>query len=109
MLLFLLGFTVLLIVVFWFYLLPALAAAQNATPEQRAKLSAVAMLVLMVVLFVLAMGLLMILRIGRYFFPRADAEPTVGKTEYVDAWAESARRMPTPAPEDESKDQSAGG
>ena len=44
--------------------------------------------------FVLFGGLLIAFRIGRFFIPR----PVAGrkKTEYVDAWAESGRRMGTP-------------
>jgi hypothetical protein len=91
---YLLCFTVLLIVISKIYLLPAMEASQNATPQEKRQLAAFARLMLAVVLFVLFAGLLIAFRIGRFFIPR----PVAGrkKTEYVDAWAESGRRMETP-------------
>src|SRR5215217_6650538 len=73
---YLLCFTVLLIVISKMYLLPAMEASRNATPQEKRQLAAFARLMLAVVLFVLFAGL--------------------KKTEYVDAWAESGRRMQTP-------------
>jgi len=91
---YLLCFTVLLIVISKMYLLPAMEASRNATPQEKRQLAAFARLMLAVVLFVLFGGLLIAFRIGRFFIPR----PVAGrkKTEYVDAWAESGRRMGTP-------------
>ena len=91
---YLLCFTVLLIVISKMYLLPAMEASRNATPQEKRQLAAFARLMLAVVLFVLFGGLLIAFRIGRFFVPR----PLAGrsKTEYVDAWAESGRRMATP-------------
>ena len=44
------------------------------------------------VLFVLFAGLLLSFRVGRFFFPRPTPAPR-RRTEYVDAWVESGRRM----------------
>src|SRR5688500_15421178 len=91
---YLLCFTVLLVVISKIYLLPAMEASRDATPQEKKQLAAFARLMLAVVLFVLFAGLLIAFRIGRFFIPR----PVAGrkKTEYVDAWAESGRRMETP-------------
>lgn len=96
---FLLGFSLLLVVLIWYYLIPAGEAARDASPPDKAKLRAVSTLLLAVVLFVLFVGLILTFRVGRFFFPRP--HPGTGKpvkTQYVDAWAESAKRMPTPPP-----------
>jgi hypothetical protein len=90
--LFLVGFAAVLVAVCRLYLLPALRAAASADPQQRRQLGATAWLVMAVVLFVLFAGLLLTFRVGRFFFPRP-APPARGRTEYVDAWAESGRRM----------------
>ena len=82
-----------------FYLLPALNKAQVAAPEEKKRLAGQALLVMVVVLFVLLAGLVLTFRVGRFFFPRPPVQRR--KTEYVDAWAESAKRMPTP-PADEA-------
>ena len=96
---YLLCFTVLLIVISKIYLLPAMEASRNASPQEKRQLAAYARLMLTVVLFVLFGGLLIAFRIGRFFVPRP--LPGRKKTEYVDAWAESAKRMQTPpAPEE---------
>jgi TRAP-type C4-dicarboxylate transport system permease small subunit len=91
---YLLCFVVLLIVISKMYLLPAMEASRDASPQEKRQLAAFARLMLAVVLFVLFGGLLIAFRIGRFFIPR----PVAGrkKTEYVDAWAESGRRMETP-------------
>ena len=96
-LLFLAGFGVALAVLSHVYLLPALREAQVASPKERERLAGGALLVLVVVMFVLVAGLLLTFRIGRFFFPRD--VPRRKPTEYVDAWAESAKRMPTPPAE----------
>lgn len=99
---FLLLFAVVLLLVTNLYLLPALEASKGVEdPRQRRQLSAVATLVLFVVLFVLFAGLVLTFRVGRFFLPRpptARAKPT----EYVDAWAEAGRRMKAP---DEAADE----
>lgn len=96
---YLLVFAAVLALVSRLYLLPALAAAGEANPQERRQLAAHAWLVMAVVLFVLFAAMLLTVRIGRFFVPR----PTVQrkKTEYVDAWAESGKRMKTPPAEDE--------
>ena len=93
-LVFLAGFAVLLVLVSYFYLIPAMEAAQTADPVGRRQLGATARLMLAVVLFILLACLLMSFRIGRFFLPRrrGPSKPT----PYVDAWAESARRMKSP-------------
>jgi hypothetical protein len=88
------------------YLFPALEAYLDASrrgdkPGARA-ISATALILLGVVLFILFCGVLLTFRLGRLFFPRNRGPRT--KTEYVDAWAESGRRMGTPAGEEERDD-----
>jgi hypothetical protein len=56
-------------------------------------------LVLAILLFILIAGMMLTFRIGRLFFPRQTPPRT--QTKYVDAWAESAKRMPVPPDEDE--------
>ena len=102
---FLAGFGLAVVGLAYYYLLPAAEAVVSAkqagdTKGQRA-ISATAALLLAVLLIVLICGIFMTFRIGRYFFPRNTAPRT--KTKYVDAWAESAKRMPTPPPEDEEE------
>src|SRR5687768_4055088 len=93
-LLFLFGFGVLVVIVSHYYLLPAMEAALDATPRQRRGLAAYSRLLLVVVLFILFAGLVITFGIGRMFMPRNRPPPT--KTKYVDAWAESAKRMKVP-------------
>ena len=92
-LVFLVGFAVLLIVVVSLRTSsPAMEAAQDATPPRRsAALPAWSRLLLSVVLFILFAGLVLTFRFGRFFFPRAAAPRT--QTQYVDAWAESGKRI----------------
>ena len=94
-LLFLFGFTVLLVIVSYYYLFPALEAAQVATPNQKRGLQAYSRLLLMIVLFILFVGLIITFRVGRFFLPRSTPPPS--KTNYVDAWAESAKRIKVPS------------
>ena len=89
-LVFLVLFTILVVLVSHVYLLPALEAYQHATREQRRQMSVPALLLLSVLLTVLFSGLLLTFRIGRFFFPRTASKPT--PTKYVDAWAEAGRR-----------------
>jgi hypothetical protein len=94
---FLLGFFVLLIVVSHYYLLPALVIAQGATPSEKRWLSAASMLLMSVVLFTLIVGMVLVFRVRRYFVPPPSVRT---KTQYVDAWAESAKRMENAPAED---------
>jgi hypothetical protein len=95
---YLVAFTLLLVVLLKWYLIPAVVASEHAGPEERRKLAAGALLVMVVVLFAAMAGLALTFRVGRFFFPRPT--PPRKRTEYVDAWAESARRMPTPPAEE---------
>src|SRR4051812_36845733 len=99
---FLLSFSILLCVLIWYFLIPAGQAAKGATPHEKATLRAVSALLLAVVLFVLFVGLLLTPRAGRFFPPTQPPKPT--KTQYVDAWAESGKRLQVPPkdPDEES-------
>jgi hypothetical protein len=98
-LLFFVGFAALICLVSFYYLMPAMEAALDATPRQRRGLAAYAWLLMALVLFILLVGLMMTFRVGRFFFPRSTPPPA--KTQYVDAWAESAKRVSVPDEEDE--------
>jgi hypothetical protein len=100
---FLLGFAILILIVTHYYLLPAMEAARGADVSGRRQLSAFSTLLLAVVLFVLLVGLAMTFRVHRFFFPRPSSPPPP-RTPHVDAWAESARRVPTPPPMDDEDD-----
>lgn len=95
---FLLGFTAILLLAWFYFLVPAMDAARTASPVEKRSLSAFSRLVLAVVLFVLFAGLVLTFRVGRFFFPRRPS-PRV-KTEYTDAWAEAGRRMELPDEEE---------
>jgi hypothetical protein len=101
LLIFLLGYVILLVVVSHYYLLPALKVVHDATPAERKWLSASSALLLSVILFILGVGIVLTFRVSRFFFPR----PGIARekpTQYVDAWSESAKRMKdVPAGEDE--------
>src|SRR5437763_537320 len=84
---FILGLAGLLVLVCWYYLLPAMDAARTATTMEKRGPMAYSWLMLAVVLFILFAGLILTFRIGRFFFPRKTAPRT--QTKYVDAWAEA--------------------
>jgi hypothetical protein len=88
---YLLGFAIFIAVISWYFLLPALDATRSATPGQKQQLSAYSLLLLAIVLLVILAGLVLTFRVSRYFFPRPQSRRT--QTKYVDAWAESARRL----------------
>jgi hypothetical protein len=98
LILFLLGFFALLVIVSRYYLLPAFAVMEGASPTEKKWLSAASTLLLAVVLFTIAVGLVLVFRVRRYFIP--PPRPRT-KTQYVDAWAESAKRMENAPPDDE--------
>jgi hypothetical protein len=100
LILFLLGFFALLVIVSRYYLLPAFAVLEGASPTEKKWLSAASTLLLAVVLFTIAVGLVLVFRVRRYFVP--PPRPRT-KTQYVDAWAESAKRLENapPAEDDE--------
>jgi 4-amino-4-deoxy-L-arabinose transferase-like glycosyltransferase len=91
---FLCGAGILITGVAFYYLLPAMAAASDADDKGRKSLAAHSTLLLAVILVILLCMLVMTFRVGRWFLPRK-TEPRT-RTKYVDAWAESARRMETP-------------
>jgi hypothetical protein len=66
---FLCGFEALLAILTWFYLIPALQASNVADANQRRALSAWSMLLLAIVLVMLAVGLMLVFRIRRFFLP----------------------------------------
>src|SRR5438067_4989825 len=99
---FLLLFTLLLIGILSYVLVPGLEAARSATTTEKHSLAAWYSLLLAVVLLILFSGLVLTLRIGRFFFPRPTPPRT--RTTYVDAWAESAKRVQVPPPEDEAEE-----
>lgn len=93
-LVFFIGFASLILFVSFYYLKPALPAALGAEPSERRVLAAYSWLLMAVILFVLLIGLAITFRIGRFFLPRSTPPPA--KTKYVDAWAESAKRVVVP-------------
>jgi hypothetical protein len=98
---FLLIFTVVALAVAYYAMRPAAEAAQQAPETVKRHIVAWFRLLLAVLLFILIAGLLLTFRFGRLFFPRASG-PRV-KTQYVDAWAESAKRLRVP-PEGEDEE-----
>jgi formate hydrogenlyase subunit 3/multisubunit Na+/H+ antiporter MnhD subunit len=99
---FMAGFAVLIAFVSRWYLIPAIRAAQVATGEQKRQLAANAWLLLAIILFILVAGIFLTFRFGRYFTPRLGEKSK--PTQYVDAWAESARRVSVPPREDVEDD-----
>ena len=101
---FLIVFTILLVIVARYALRPGLdAIRQTATTRHSDALTAgYGLLLLFVLLFILFVGIVMTFRFGRLFFPRP-TEPRT-KTQYTDAWAESGKRMQVP-PEDQIDEQ----
>src|SRR3954447_26577132 len=99
---FMVAFAVLIAYVSHYYLIPALSAAKLATPREKRWLMASSRLLLAVILFIIVAGIFMTFRIGRFFFPRY-SRPRRAPTQYIDAWAESAKRMQEP---DDDADES---
>ena len=110
-LIFILVFTALAMVVAFYFLMPGLEVASEVakdpkryTPQEQRTVQAWYRLLLFVLLFILFAGVVLTFRFGRFFFPRAATPRT--QTQYIDAWAESARRMQVPdADEDEDEDE----
>ena len=102
-LVFLILFTAVAMTVAFLALKPGAAAAQTATEAGKKHLVAWYRLLLFVLLFILFVGTLLSLRIGRFFFPRA--VPRRSETKYVDAWAESAKRVQVPPADDEGESE----
>jgi cytochrome b561 len=98
---FLVGFVILLAIVSRMFLLPAMqAATDGATPGEQKQLSAYAWLLMTILLVILFAGLVLTFKAGRYFIGKPSPRVT---TQYSDAWTESAKRMKTPPaePDDE--------
>src|SRR5690242_14433068 len=87
-------FALLVLALVKWYLVPGLRAAQYANHDEREKLAANALLVLIVVLFALLAGLLLTFRVGRFFFPRPT--PPRNQTQYTETRAEYAQRLQNP-------------
>jgi hypothetical protein len=101
-LVFLIFFTIVAFAVAFYAIKPGAAAAQTATEAGKKHLVAWYGLLLSVLLFILFAGTLLSLRIGRFFFPRSTPRPS--ETKYVDAWAESAKRVQVPPAEEDEDD-----
>ena len=107
-LIFLILFVVLLIAVGSYVLVPGFDAIKEQdpklkpTPEELRSIQAWYRLLLFILLFILFAGIVLTFRFGRFFFPRATAPRT--QTQYVDAWAESARRVSVPPRDEEADD-----
>lgn len=99
---FLAGFSVLIVIVANYFLLPATSAVPAADVEGKRQLSAVSALLLAILLFIMVVGLLMTFRIRRFFLPNESA--TRSSTQHIDAWAESGRRMTAPPDDDDDED-----
>jgi hypothetical protein len=102
---FMLGFAVLIIFISNWYLIPALKASANATGEEKRVLVAHSRMLLAIVLFILFAGILLTFRVGRYFAPHVGEKSK--PTQYVDAWAESAKRVSVPQDDDEDDEDEA--
>ena len=102
---YLLGFAVLITFVAWYYLIPAMEAASGATPPQKQQLSAYSLLLMAIVLLIVFVGIVVTFRVSRYFFPRPPHGRT--QTKYVDAWAESAKRLDGTGPPEADDDAKA--
>ena len=90
MIVFLAGSTVLIVLVSHHFLIPAMLVSHEATPQEKRHIQAMATLLLTVVLFILGVGIVLMLRIKRYFV--GSPAPARQKTEYIDAWAEAGKR-----------------
>jgi hypothetical protein len=93
-LLYLCGFALLLLVALNNFLVPVLHAAAHNGHAAHQKLAAISWLLLWIILTYLISGLMLVFRVGRFFFPRP--RPPRHRTQYIDAWAESAKRIDVP-------------
>jgi len=94
MIFYLIGFILLLLLVLHRFIIPAAAAANSADPRGRHIVGAFAWLVMALVLVYALAGLILVFRVGRFFFPRPRGQRTT--TKYVDAWTEAGKRAKTP-------------
>ena len=95
---FLVVFTIVALAIAYYAMRPVAQATRDATDTEKRHIVAWFRLLLAVLLFILFAGLAITFRFGRLFFPRAGS-PRV-KTQYVDAWAESAKRVRLPDDEE---------
>lgn len=98
---FLLGALVLILVVSHYFLLPALEVAQDASVPQKRQLVAFSRLILSIVLLILFVSLILLFRVGRFFFPKNRPKPV--KTQYVDVWAEAGKRVTAPSSDEDAE------
>src|ERR1700684_4448503 len=87
-------FCILLVLATKLYLLRALADFNGADERGRKIISLHALLLMSLLLVILGLSLVLIFRVGRYFFPERYKKPE--KTTYTDAWAEAGKRMKPP-------------
>jgi quinol-cytochrome oxidoreductase complex cytochrome b subunit len=87
-------FVILLVMVTKVYLLRALADFNGADERGRRLIGLHALLLMSVILAILGLSLMLIFRIGRYFFP--GNREKLAKTTYTDAWEEAGKRMKPP-------------
>jgi len=88
------GFLAILLLVLNRYLIPAIDASKHASFDEKRFLQATSALLLGILLVFLVAGIMLLFRIGRFFFPRA--RPPRTRTPYVDIWSEAGKRMKTP-------------
>lgn len=100
---FLLAFAFLIAYVSRYFLIPAMIAAKDATPLEKRWLMATSRLLLAVILFVVGAGIILTFRVGRFFFPR-DYRSSRTRTQYIDAWAESGKRLQATEDADDAPD-----
>ena len=85
-------FVLLMVMVTHWFLLPALEAYNGTKdPKDHKILGAHALALMAILLVFLGLFLVLMFRVSRFFF--AEEKRTETKTKYVDAWAESAKRM----------------
>lgn len=99
MIIFLVSSLVVLYLVSFRYLVPALKLTANLTDSGKLQLRAISSLVLAIVLTTLIAFALLAIRPGRFFLPRR--QPPRTRTNYPDAWTESGKRLQVPGDEDE--------
>jgi hypothetical protein len=76
------------------YLLRALQDFNGADDKGRKIIALHALLLMSLLLVILGLSLILMFRIGRYFFPQRYRSRS--KTTYTDAWTEAGKRMKTP-------------
>jgi hypothetical protein len=90
---YLLGFAALLLLELHYFLRPALMIGSHADPLSRQKLHALAWLMFSIILVYLVSGLILVFRVGRFFFPREELTGRRVRTPHIDIWAEAGKRI----------------